>query len=64
MNISEIIERLQAIKDTKGDLTVMFADGSNGDVWELRSVIHKIAEKDEYPEEWGLYNYEFVLVGQ
>ena len=64
MTISEIIEQLQAIKDTNGDLPVMFKDGASDDVWELSTVIHKIAEKGEYPEDWGLDNYEFVLVGQ
>lgn len=63
MNISELIQRLQAIQAVHGDLPVMYRDGDGDSVWGLFSVKHEIAEEDEYPEDWDMpQGFEFVLL--
>lgn len=65
MTILELANRLKAIYDEHGDVPVMFTDPNNGSTYEVFTVKHRVAEEDEYPEDWDMpEGFEFVDISQ
>lgn len=65
MTILELANRLKAIYDAYGDIPVMFTDPNRGSTFEVFTVTHRVAEEDEYPEEWSMpEGFEFVDISQ
>lgn len=63
MQLSQLIQELQALHTEYGDLPVLKEDGRYGDIYELASARRQVATEDEYPEEWNMpAGYEFVLL--
>ena len=63
MQISQLIQELQALQAAHGDLPVLKEDGYNGDIYELSSVHRSVATEDEYPEDWNMpAGFEFILL--
>jgi hypothetical protein len=60
MLISDLIYRLNKLRDEHGELEVMF-QSDNGDAWEVALARHHKVKENEYPEEWLMpTGYEFI----
>ncbi len=60
MLISQLIERLQTLKEQRGELEVMF-ENDDGVTWEIRVASAHLAEQDEFPPEWNMpEGFEFI----
>jgi hypothetical protein len=65
MKILELANKLKAIYDQHGDITVMFSDPNTCDTFEAWVVKHRVAEFNEFPEEWEMpEGFEFVEITQ
>jgi hypothetical protein len=63
MQLSQLIQELQAIQAEHGDLPVLKEDGRYGDIFELEDVQRRVATEDEYPADWDMpAGFEFVLL--
>lgn len=61
MNVKQLIDNLKSFEKEYGsDIEVMFIDDNN-DAWSINSVTHKVAEHNEYPEDWDMpEGYSFI----
>jgi hypothetical protein len=65
MTVLELAERLRAIWEENGDIPVMFTDPNKGSTFEVFTVRHRVAEEDQYPEEWNMpAGFEFIDISQ
>ena len=65
MTILELANRLKAIWEVHGDIPVMFTDPNSGSTYEAFTIKHRVAEEDQYPEEWDMpAGFEFVDISQ
>ncbi len=53
MQVSELIERLQTLKEQHGDLEVMFQN-DDAVTWEIMVATTQLAREDEFPKEWNM----------
>lgn len=61
MKILDLATRLKEIYDEHGDIEVMFDDLEKSSVWGITHVSTKVAEKNEYPEDWEMpKGFKFV----
>jgi hypothetical protein len=60
MQVSELIERLQTLKEQHGDVPVMVGN-DDGDVWDCIIATHYVTEQDEFPSNWNMpEGFEFI----
>jgi hypothetical protein len=65
MKIQELANKLKAIYDQHGDIEVMFSDPNTGSTYGAFIVEHRVAELDEFPEDWDMpEGFEFVEITQ
>jgi len=61
MKISQMIQRLEELKSEHGDVEVMFR--SDAGPFSAERIDHRVADKDEYPEDWNMpEGFEFVEI--
>ena len=64
MKISSVIRELEKIQKKEGDIEVMFDDPQgNYGPWAVGSVNFRVAEEEEYPEEFDMpEGFKFVEI--
>lgn len=64
MKILELANQLKAIYDEHGDIDVLFTDpNSNQGPFDVGSTEFRVAEEDEYPEDFNMpEGYKFVVL--
>lgn len=60
MQVSQLIQQLQAFQEQHGDIPVMVGN-DDGDVWDCVIATHHVTEEDEFPADWNMpEGFEFI----